>query len=171
VRLSLEILLAGASVVDISGGRVETPQWPGVHRSYRGPRTGRRDMRVAREPERPCLFRRDRRPGFRLTNSRSRARGSRAMVPNQSTSRAGFPATHAESEAWRTLRILRDYRQRICVVTIPVGCRRTLEEMAWPSPPRRRNRLGANASSAEAVSVSASDRRPLGVPSSSESLK
>ena len=39
-------------------------------RSYRGPRTGRRDTRVAREPERPCHFRRDCRPGFRLTNSR-----------------------------------------------------------------------------------------------------
>src|ERR1700677_609621 len=63
-------LLAGASVVDTSGGRAETPRWPGVHRSYRGPRTGRRGMRVAREPERPCHFRRDCRPGFRLTNSR-----------------------------------------------------------------------------------------------------
>ena len=51
-------LLAGATVVDTSGGRVETPQRPGVHRSYRGPRTGRRDMRVAREPERSCHFRR-----------------------------------------------------------------------------------------------------------------
>jgi hypothetical protein len=30
VRLSLEISLAGASVVDTSGGRVDTPQWPGV---------------------------------------------------------------------------------------------------------------------------------------------
>jgi hypothetical protein len=30
VRLSLEIFLAGASVVDTSGGRVDTPQWPGV---------------------------------------------------------------------------------------------------------------------------------------------
>jgi len=30
VRLSLEILFAGASVVDTSGGRVDTPQRPGV---------------------------------------------------------------------------------------------------------------------------------------------
>jgi hypothetical protein len=27
---SPEILIAGASVVDTSGGRVDTPQWPGV---------------------------------------------------------------------------------------------------------------------------------------------
>src|SRR5271157_5843103 len=33
-------------------------------------RTGRRDMRVAREPERPCRFRRDCRLESRLTNSR-----------------------------------------------------------------------------------------------------
>jgi hypothetical protein len=64
------LLLAGATVVDTSGGRAETPQRPGVLRSYRGPRTGRRDMRVAREPERPCRFRGDCRPGFRLNNSR-----------------------------------------------------------------------------------------------------
>ena len=51
-----------------AGGAEATPD--GVHRSYRGPRSGRRDMRVAREPERPCHFRRDCRPGFRLTNSR-----------------------------------------------------------------------------------------------------
>jgi len=64
------LLLAGATVVDTSGGRAEAPQWPGVLRSYRGPRTGRRDMRVAREPERPCRFHRDCRPESRLTNSR-----------------------------------------------------------------------------------------------------
>ena len=38
--------------------------------SYRGTRTGRRDTRVAREPERPCHFRRDCRLESRLTNSR-----------------------------------------------------------------------------------------------------
>jgi len=71
VRLSPEnIFLAGATVVYSSGGRAETPQWPGVYRSYRGPRTGRRDMRVAQEPERPCRFRRDCRLESRLTNSR-----------------------------------------------------------------------------------------------------
>ena len=37
---------------------------------HRAHRTGRRDMRVAREPERPCRFRRDCRPETRLTNSR-----------------------------------------------------------------------------------------------------
>jgi len=57
------LLLAGATVVDTSGGRAEAPQWPGVLRSYRGPRTGRRDTRVAREPERPCRLRRDCRLG------------------------------------------------------------------------------------------------------------
>ena len=64
------LLIAEATVVDTSEGRAETPQWPGVHRSYRGPRTGRRDIRVAREPERPCRFRRDCRLESRLTNSR-----------------------------------------------------------------------------------------------------
>jgi hypothetical protein len=63
------MLIAGASAVDTSGGRVETPQWPGVQRSYPVPRIGHRGMRVAREPERPCHFRRDCRPGFRLSNS------------------------------------------------------------------------------------------------------
>ena len=63
-------LLAGATVVDTSGGRAEAPQWLGASRSCRGPRTGRRDMRVAREPERPCRFRRHCRPETRLTNSR-----------------------------------------------------------------------------------------------------
>jgi hypothetical protein len=63
-------LLAGATVVDTSGGRAEAPQWLGASRSYRGPRTGRRDTRVAREPERPCRFHRDCRLETRLTNSR-----------------------------------------------------------------------------------------------------
>jgi len=62
--------LAGATVVDTSGGRAEAPQWLGASQSYRGPRTGRRDTRVAREPERPCHFRRDCRLESRLTNSR-----------------------------------------------------------------------------------------------------
>src|SRR5947199_216713 len=62
--------LAGATVVDTSGGRADTPQRPGVLRSYRGPRTGRRDTRVAREPERPCHLRRGCRSETRLTNSR-----------------------------------------------------------------------------------------------------
>src|SRR4029077_17537616 len=63
-------LLVGATVVDTSGGFAETPRWPGVYQSCRGPRTGRRDTRVAREPERPCRFRRDCRLETRLTNSR-----------------------------------------------------------------------------------------------------
>ncbi len=62
--------LAGATVVDTSGGRAEAPQWLGASQSYRGTRTGRRDTRVAREPERPCHFRRDCRLESRLTNSR-----------------------------------------------------------------------------------------------------
>src|SRR5947209_8112984 len=41
--------------------------WRG--RSYRGPRAGRRDMRVAREPERPCRFHRRFRLGNRNINS------------------------------------------------------------------------------------------------------
>jgi hypothetical protein len=62
-------VLAGATVVDTSGGRAEAPQWLGASRSYRGPRTGRRDRRVAREPERPCRFHRHFRLGNRNTNS------------------------------------------------------------------------------------------------------
>ena len=61
--------LAGATVVDPSGGRAEAPQWLGASRSYRGPRAGRRDMRVAREPERPGRFHRHFRLGTRNTNS------------------------------------------------------------------------------------------------------
>ena len=72
------LLLAGATVVDTSGGRAEAPQWPGVLRSYRGPRTGRRDTRVAREPERPCRFRRD----CRLESRLPTPGGSAAPVPS-----------------------------------------------------------------------------------------
>jgi hypothetical protein len=72
--------VAGATVVDTSGGRADTPQWPDVLRSYRGPRTGRRDMRVAREPERPCRFRRD---------CRLESRHPKLQVDPQLSSRAG----------------------------------------------------------------------------------
>ncbi len=203
-------------------------------RSYWGPRTGRRDMRVAREPEKPCHFRRECRPGFRLTNSRlihpektrlvpferpsirpppaisdlkasasgvirptgihsllgplsagllggeaqgtqepvtSRISDGWAMVPNASTSRASRPAIYTGPEASRALRIVRDHWQRACAVTIPGGCHRTLEELAWPTPPRRRSRLRANVSSAGAVSAPSSNRCPLGVPSGSDGLK
>src|SRR5438270_693720 len=63
-------VVAGATVVDPSGGRAEAPQWLGASRSYRGPRTGRRETRVAREPESPDHFRRGSRLETRLTNSR-----------------------------------------------------------------------------------------------------
>src|SRR5206468_10225630 len=62
--------IGGATAVDTSGGRAEAPQRLGALRSYRGPRAGRRDTRVAREPERPCHLRRSGRPETRLTNSR-----------------------------------------------------------------------------------------------------
>ena len=107
-------LLAGATVVDTSGGRAEAPQGLGVSRSYRGPRTGRRDMRVAREPERPCRFHRDCRWETRLTNSRlipslrprlvGTKNGTRTMVsPNEGNEvrregRQGVGASHSTAE-------------------------------------------------------------------------
>jgi len=106
--------LAGATVVDTSGGHAEAPRWLGALRSYRGPRTGRRDTRVAREPERPCRSHRDCRLEARLTNSRSipslRPRpvgtkdGTRTMVsPNEGDEvrrdgRQGVGASHSSEE-------------------------------------------------------------------------
>ena len=101
----------------------------------------------------------------------SRTDGHRAMVPNESTPRADRTAPDTESEASRPLRVLRDHGQRGCVEPIPARCHRALEEMAWPTSSRRRSLLGADVSTAGAISAPAGDRRPLGVPSSSEGLK
>ena len=55
-----------------------------VYRSYRGLRTGRRDMRVAREPERPCRFHRQfpaRDPEYQLPGAHGRT--SRPLGANR----------------------------------------------------------------------------------------
>ena len=99
------LLLAGATVVVTSGGRAEAPQWPGVLRSYRGPRTGRRDTRVAREPERPCRFRRD----CRLESRLPTPGGSAAPVPSW-RGRTGDETTVSPSEGNE---VRRDGRQGV----------------------------------------------------------
>jgi len=105
--------LAGAAVVDTSGGRAEAPQWLGASRSYRGPRTGRRDTRVAREPERPCRLHRHLRLGNRKTNSPcprlcvpagGSESGARVVSPTEGKEgrrkgRQGVGASHSSDEA------------------------------------------------------------------------
>ena len=104
--------LAGATVVDTSGGRAEAPRWLGAFRSYRGPRTGRRDTRVAREPERPCRFHRHFRLGNRNTNSPcprlcapagGSKSGARVVSPSEGNEarrngRQGVGASHSSEE-------------------------------------------------------------------------
>jgi hypothetical protein len=105
--------VAGATVVDPSGGRAEAPQWLGASRSYRGPRAGRRDMRVAREPERPGRFHRHLRLGNRNTNSPcprpcapagGSESGARVVSPSEGNEtrrdgRQGVGASHSSDEA------------------------------------------------------------------------
>ena len=104
--------LAGATVVDTSGGRAEAPRWLGASRSYRGPRAGRRDMRVAREPERPGRFHRHLRLGTRKINSPcprpcvpagGSESGARVVSPSEGNEtrreeRPGVGASHSTAE-------------------------------------------------------------------------
>src|SRR5262249_62130948 len=87
--------------------------------------------------------------------------GHRGLVPKESTRRAGPPARDPESEASRSLRVLRDHGQRGCAEPVPAGSDRALEEMAWPSPSERRSLLGADGSPAGAGPAPAAGRRPL----------
>ena len=104
---------AGATVVDTSGGRVEAPQWPGVLRSYRGPRAGRGtrgslgnlgDPAVSTDisgsgtgiPISPCP-----RPRAPVGGSK---RGARVVSPNEGNEvrrdgRQGVGASHSSEEA------------------------------------------------------------------------
>src|SRR5262249_24594835 len=50
--------VAGAFVVDLGGGHVGRAAMAWHARSYRGPRARPRDIRVAREPGRPCRLHR-----------------------------------------------------------------------------------------------------------------
>ena len=80
------------------------------------------------------------------------------------------PATHSSQKSAGTLHTTGSRATLMCCHNSG-GVSSDSEEMAWPTPPRRRSLLGANVSTAGTVSASTSDRRPLGVPSRSEQLK
>ena len=97
--------------------------------------------------------------------------GAGGVAPKGTPSPHRRTAPDPESKASGPLRILRDHRQRRCVEAVPARGHRALEEMAWPTPSRRRSPLGADVPAAGALSAPASGCRPLGVPKRGESLK